>query len=373
MATSTVTVEFNEGRIINADETHPVLLLVYDSITGTWQPMAQPGGGGGGPSSTVSITDAGGVDIAAVIPLSVAPVSTDKGLLTQAVIHGLNSGGGGAYLDVKVNPSGALTVETNPANAALLADAVANPITGSYGAYLAGYNGATWDRLRSSIANGLVVDVSRVQGTVDVTGSGVVVAGTVAVSNFPAVQPINDNGGSITVDGPLTDAQLRAAAVPVSGTFFQATQPISAVALPLPAGAATEATLATRLAEATFTARINTLGQKAMAASTPVVLASDQSAIPTKEGRAGTNTRTSVAAAVVDTSILAANTNRLGATIYNDSTANLFLALGAAASTTDFTVKMVPDSYYEVPFNYTGAIRGIWASATGNARVGELT
>ena len=42
---------------------------------------------------------------------------------------------------------------------------------------------------------------------------------------------------------PLTDAQLRATAVAVSGTFWQATQPISAAALPLPTGAATETTL----------------------------------------------------------------------------------------------------------------------------------
>ena len=42
----------------------------------------------------------------------------------------------------------------------------------------------------------------------------------------------------------LTDAQLRASAVPVSGIFFQVTQPVSAASLPLPAGAATEATLA---------------------------------------------------------------------------------------------------------------------------------
>jgi len=43
------------------------------------------------------------------------------------------------------------------------------------------------------------------------------------------VQPINDNGGSITVDG----------------TFWQATQPVSATALPLPTGAATAANQAT--------------------------------------------------------------------------------------------------------------------------------
>jgi hypothetical protein len=41
--------------------------------------------------------------------------------------------------------------------------------------------------------------------------------------------------GTVTASGPLTDAQLRAAAVPVS-----------AASLPLPAGAATEATLARR-------------------------------------------------------------------------------------------------------------------------------
>jgi hypothetical protein len=34
-------------------------------------------------------------------------------------------------------------------------------------------------------------------------------------------------GGTVAVSGPLTDAQLRATAVPVSGTFWQATQPVS--------------------------------------------------------------------------------------------------------------------------------------------------
>jgi hypothetical protein len=58
------------------------------------------------------------------------------------------------------------------------------------------------------------------------------------------------------------------------------TQPVSAASLPLPTGAATETTLGTRLADSTFTGRINTLGQKISANSTPVVLASDQSSIP---------------------------------------------------------------------------------------------
>lgn len=61
------------------------------------------------------------------------------------------------------------------------------------------------------------------------------------------------------------------------------TQPISAATLPLPTGAATEATLATLLTTSAFQARINTLGQKTMANSTPVVLASDQTVIPVSQ------------------------------------------------------------------------------------------
>lgn len=44
------------------------------------------------------------------------------------------------------------------------------------------------------------------------------VSGTVTVGNFPGTQPVS---------GPLTDGQLRASAVPVSGSFFQGTQPVS--------------------------------------------------------------------------------------------------------------------------------------------------
>lgn len=53
----------------------------------------------------------------------------------------------------------------------------------------------------------------------------------------------------VPVSGPLTDTELRATAVPVSGpltdTELRATAvPVSAASLPLPTGAATEATLA---------------------------------------------------------------------------------------------------------------------------------
>lgn len=72
---------------------------------------------------------------------------------------------------------------------------------------------------------------------------------------------------------PVTIASDQSA-VPVSGTFYQATQPVSAASLPLPSGAATESTLST------MNGKVPSLGQAVMASSTPVVIASNQSAIP---------------------------------------------------------------------------------------------
>lgn len=86
-----------------------------------------------------------------------------------------------------------------------------------------------------------------------------------------------------------------------------------------------------------------------------------------------TATVTSVAGSASSVTLLASNTSRQGATIFNDSTATLYVKLGATASTTSFTVKMATDDYFEVPFSYTGVIDGIWSSATGNARITELT
>jgi hypothetical protein len=71
--------------------------------------------------------------------------------------------------------------------------------------------------------------------------------------------PISDAGGSITVDG----------------TFWQATQPISASSLPLPTGAATSANQSTaNTSLSSIDGKIPVLGQALAAASTPVVLPS---------------------------------------------------------------------------------------------------
>jgi hypothetical protein len=94
-----------------------------------------------------------------------------------------------------------------------------------------------------------------------------------------------------------------------------------------------------------------------------------------------TGTTTSVADQDTSILILATNASRQGATIYNDSTENLRLHLGADdASATVFSVILAGKAdansiggYFEVPFGYTGEINGIWdAASTGSARITEF-
>jgi hypothetical protein len=91
---------------------------------------------------------------------------------------------------------------------------------------------------------------------------------------------------------------------------------------------------------------------------------------------ADTPTVTSVAAAVADTLLLAANKSRKAATVYNDSLATLYLKMGSGASLTSFTVRVPSNGYYEVQshgaYVYNGALYGYWTVATGNARVTEV-
>jgi hypothetical protein len=94
--------------------------------------------------------------------------------------------------------------------------------------------------------------------------------------------------------------------------------------------------------------------------------------LPVSQYKPLQSTATSVSAAVADTQLLAVNTSRTGATVYNDSTAILYLKLGTGASASSFTARLGARDYYETPYGYSGAIHGYWASATGNARITEV-
>lgn len=104
----------------------------------------------------------------------------------------------------------------------------------------------------------------------------------------------------------------------------------------------------------------------------------DMPALEVTTARPAVGTSANVASSATNVTLLAANALRLGATIYNDSTAVLRVKLGTTASASSFTVVLAALSsgiggYYEVPNGYTGIIDGVWDSANGSARVTELT
>lgn len=116
---------------------------------------------------------------------------------------------------------------------------------------------------------------------------------------------------------------------------------------------------------------------------TPIVLEADPTThalgvsisgtITAKDVRSTTPTQTSVSVTNVTTSVLALNVNRLGATFYNEGTAICYLKLGSTASITSYTIQIASGGYYELPFNFTGAIDGITSASTAQLRITELS
>lgn len=93
---------------------------------------------------------------------------------------------------------------------------------------------------------------------------------------------------------------------------------------------------------------------------------------------ATTATLSNVSGSASSVTLLASNSARLGGSIVNDSTAILYILLGAGtASTTNYSYvldgKTTVGGMFEIPPGFTAQITGIWASATGTARVTERT
>ena len=220
------------------------------------------------------------------------------------------------------------------------------------------------------------VDVSG--SLVDVSGSTVIVAGTVAVSALPSLPAGGNNIGDVDVLTLPALGQLPAALVGgrldvTLGTAIPAgTNNIGDVdVLTLP-GAALDSPVTgnpvqTRASAAVPTA-VSTDGDSVWSWH-------DRNGRLTTKQSSDSSSVTSVADSATNVTLLAANTARLGATIWNSSTAVLFVKLGATASASSFTVQLIPGAYYEVPFGYRGIIDGIWASdpGTGAAVITELT
>ncbi len=186
-------------------------------------------------------------------PLSTVAVTgplTDAQLRATAVP--INDNGGSLTVDGSVSvsnfPATQAVSGTVSANATLAAETT--KVIGTVNiaaAQTVGVTGTFWQAtqpISGTVTAGLSAGTNNI-GDVDVlslpalpagsnaigklTANDGVDIGDVTINNASGASAVNiqDGGNSITVDGPLTDAQLRAVAVPVSGTFYQATQPVS--------------------------------------------------------------------------------------------------------------------------------------------------
>ncbi len=108
-------------------------------------------------------------------------------------------------------------------------DAFANPTTASLNFdFLAGWNGATWDRLKESTANGLVVDVSRVPNAANCSSTACEVSPTTAANT--KTNPF--------FDAPSDGANQITAAISALGTAPTGTEveTVQSVLLPFTSG-----------------------------------------------------------------------------------------------------------------------------------------
>lgn len=58
--------------------------------------------------------------------------------------------------------------------------------------------------------------------------------------------------------------------------------------------------------------------------------------------------------------LAAANANRKGLVFYNNSVGNVLIEFGTNPTSSTYAVKLNPEGYYELPFQYTGSVHGLW-------------
>lgn len=89
-------------------------------------------------------------------------------------------------------------------------------------------------------------------------------------------------------------------------------------------------------------------------------------------GETATALVTRVNASITAVVLSAANPTRKTAILWNDSTSTVNIKFGSAASMTDFTWRIGPQSGYELPAPvYVGIISGIWDAANGAMQITE--
>ena len=145
------------------------------------------------------------------------------------------------------------------------------------------------------------------------------------------------------VVGPLTDAELRAVPVPISGTVT---------------------------ATPTGTQDVN-VTNGSIAVTGPLTDAQLRATpVPVSQGGVATASVARVAVSTTVATLQAANANRRRLIVHNE-TGTLYVKLGTAATNIDYTYRLVANEVLELDF-YTGDVTAIKASGSTFAQVTEV-
>ncbi len=133
-------------------------------------------------------------------------------------------------------------------------------------------------------------------------------------------------------------------------------------------GAATAANQVT--AQTTLASILSALTGAATAAN-QVTANTTLAAINTKLTQPATATITNITQSPSSQTVLAANANRKGLYLYNDTGMKMYIAYSATASTSAFTFLLAANAGIEIDSAniYTGAISAIWSSGTSASKL----
>jgi hypothetical protein len=159
---------------------------------------------------TTKITD--GAGIVNTKQIGTAITSSDIGLITNTVIHGLTTGGGSGYVDVKVTPSGALVADVTVSSSALPTGAATEATLSSLNSKVTAVNtgavvisssalptGAATETTLSSINTKIPSNLTVTSTRLLVDGSGVTQPTSEVTSSTGTITSVSGSASSVTI------------------------------------------------------------------------------------------------------------------------------------------------------------------------------
>jgi hypothetical protein len=215
-------------------------------------------------------------------------------------------------------------------------------------------------------------------GTAQIGSVTASISGTVPVSGtfFQGTQPVSLTTLPALVAGTAQIGSVTASisgTVPVSGTFFQATQPVSLTTLPTLAAGTAQIGSVTASISGTVPISISsvTVGNSVTIGSLPAISGTVTANTFAVQGTAVTTSNfTSTTASTVLANF---NATREVLTIFNEGAGNLHICGGATCTTIAYQVRLSAGDYYEVPNHQTSLTHSAVFATAGTARVTEVS